>query len=179
MTHVHPAAGRDHFRPLGGTVIGDCCYATVLIEEDLWRSLAALDLAHEVAWVHGCTLEHGHRGDHHALAYRAGPLSYWLQWDERRKPRISTTDQPGPLARETSPRVEPSGQSQQHAERPTTAKHSSTAAAEPVRSKHEGSQAEALWAIAAALERLADVIVGTLNPAQATGLHAAGRHERS
>jgi hypothetical protein len=159
-------------------VIGDRCYATVLLDEELWRSLAALDPAHEVAWVHGCELEHGHRGDHHALAYRAGLLSYWLQWDERHIPRISTTDRPDPLAREVSPRGEPRGQPQ-HAERPTMAEHSSTAAAEPAVSKNSGSQAEALWAIAAALERLADVIVGALNSAEAPGRHAAGRDKRS
>ena len=116
-------------------------------------------------------------GDHGALAYRAGPLSYWLQWDEGHGPRISTTDRPNPLAREARPRGEPWGPPQ-HAERPTMAEHSSTAAAEPG-SKNSGSQAEALWAIAAALERLADVIVGALNPAEAPGRHAAGRDKRS
>jgi hypothetical protein len=155
-------------------VIGDRCYATALVDEELWRSLAALEPAHEVAWVHGCVLEHGHRGDHRALAYRAGPLSYWLQWDEGRMPRISTTDRPDPVAREARPRGKPSGQPQ-HLERPTMAEHSSTAAAEPAGSTNSGSQAEALWAIAAALERLADVIVGALNPAEAPGRHAAGR----
>ena len=85
-------------------MIGDRCYATTLVDEELWRSLAALEPAHEVAWVHGCVLEHGHRGDHRALAYRAGPLSYWLQWDEGRTPRISTTDRPDPVAREARPR---------------------------------------------------------------------------
>jgi len=58
------------------------------------------------------------------------------------------------------------------------AEHSSTAAAEP-RSKNSGSQAEALRAIAAALQRLADVIVGALNPAEAPGRHTAGRDKRS
>ena len=155
-------------------MIGDRCYATVLLDEKLWRSLAGLHPAHEVAWVHGCALEHGHRGDHHALAYRAGPLGYWLQWDERSTPRVSTTDRPDPRAREASPRGEPSGQPQ-HVERPTPARHSSTAAAEPPGSRNSGSQAEALWAIATALERLADVIVGALNPPEATGRHSAGR----
>jgi hypothetical protein len=173
-----PAVGRYQFRPLGGTVIGDRCYATVLLDEELWRWLAALDPAHDVAWVHGCELEHDHRGDHHALAYRAGPLSYWLQWDERHIPRISTTDRPDPLAREASPRGEPWGQPQ-HAERPTPAEHSSTTAAEPAGSKNSGSQAEALWAIAATLERLADVIVGALNPTEASGRHGARRDKLS
>jgi hypothetical protein len=49
------------------------------------------------------------------------------------------------------------------------APHSSTAAAEPG-SKNSGSQAEALCAIAAALQRLADVIVGALNPAEHLGV---------
>jgi hypothetical protein len=165
---------------MGGVVIGDRCYATVLLDEELWRSLAARDLGHEVAWVHGCALEHGHRGDHHALAYRAGPLSYWLRWDERRRPRISnsTSDRPDPLSRKASPRGEPSGQPQD-ADRPTPVKHSSTAAAEPPGSTNSRSQAEALWAIAAAVERLADVIVGALSPAEASGRHAAGRDKRS
>ena len=49
--------------------------------------------------------------------------------------------------------------------------HSSTAAAEPAGSKNSGSQAEALWAIAAALELgLADVIAGALNPAKHPGV---------
>ena len=149
-------------------MIGDRCYSTVLLDEKLWRSLAELDVAHEVAWVHGCVLEHGHRGDHHALACRAGPLSYWLQWDEMCAPRISTTDRPHPLAQEASPLGEPSGQPQ----------HAGTAA-EAAGSRNSASQAEALWAIAAALEHLAGVIVVALNPAEATGRHAAGRHERS
>jgi len=156
---------------------GNRCYATVLLDEELWRSLTALDPSHEVAWVHGCELGHGHHGDHHALAYRAGPLGYWLQWDERHVPHISTTDGPGPIARDAIPRREPRGQP--HAERPTTAAHSSTAAAESAVSKNSGSQTDALWAIAAALERLADVIVGAANPYETPGRHAAGRDKRS
>jgi hypothetical protein len=157
---------------------GDRCYATVLLDEELWRSLTALDPSHEVAWVHGCELGHGHHGDHHALAYRAGRLSHWLQWDERHIPHISTTDRPDPLAGDAGPRGEPRGLPR-HAERPTTAAHSSTAAAESAVSKNSGSQADALWAIAAALERLADAIVGAPNPHDAPGRHAAGRDKHS
>jgi len=163
MTHLYPLWSAITFAP------------RVLLDEELWRSLAALDRADEVPWVHGCVLEHGHRGDHRALAYRAGALSYWLQWDEGHGPRFSTTDRPDPLERKASPRGEP--WAPQHAERPTMAEHSSTAAAEPG-SKNSGSQAEALCAIAAALQRLADVIVGALNPAEAPGRHAAGRDKR-
>ena len=87
MTHLYPLWSAITFAP------------RVLLDEELWRSLAALDRADEVPWVHGCVLEHGHRGDHRALAYRAGALSYWLQWDEGHGPRFSTTDRPDPLER--------------------------------------------------------------------------------
>ena len=43
-------------------------------------------------------------GGDHALAYIAGPLSYWLQWDEGHRPRIGTTDNSDPLVREASRR---------------------------------------------------------------------------
>jgi hypothetical protein len=172
-----PAVGHDHFRPSGGIVMGDRCYATVVLDEELRRSMAARDLTHEVSWVHRCALEHGHLGDHRAPAYRDGPLSYWLRWDETCRPGISTTDGPDPHARMASPRGAPSGEPQ-HADRPTRAEHTATTAAEPAGSTATGSQAEALWAIAAALERLADVIVGALNPAEASGRHAAGREMR-
>ena len=112
------------------------------------------------------------------LPIRETRPSYWLHWDGTRTPRISTTDRPDPLAREAGPQGEPSVQPQ-HPDRPTPAKHSSTAAAEPPGSKNSGSRAEALWAIAVALERLADVIVGALNPAETTGRHAAGRDKCS
>jgi hypothetical protein len=46
-------------------------------------------------------------------------------------------------------------------------------------SKDSGTQAEALWAIAAALERLTDAILGATNPREEPGRHAAGRDKRS
>jgi hypothetical protein len=156
-------------------MIGDRCYATVLLDEELWRSLTALEPSREVAWVHGCELDHGHDGDHHALAYRDGPLGYWLRWDERHVPHISNTDRPDPLTRDAAPRGEPRGQPP-HA-KPTMAAHSSTA--ESAVSENSGSQADALWAIAAALERLADVILGAPNPEDTPGRHAAGRDMHS
>jgi hypothetical protein len=54
-----------------------------------------------------------------------------------------------------------------------------TLSSPPLAAVHFNHQAEALWAIAAALERLADVIVGALNPPEASGRHAAGRDKRS
>jgi hypothetical protein len=51
--------------------------------------------------------------------------------------------------------------------------------AKPSGSPTPTSQAEALWAIAAALERLAEVIAGALNFGGDTGRHASGYGERS
>jgi hypothetical protein len=151
------------------------CYGTVLLDEGLRRSLSAVDGAHEVAWVYRCALEHGHVGDHHALVYHAGGQSYWTQWDESGRPRISTTDQPH------APGPEPGfGEQPDHLGGtipPTTAADSLAATAvNPPGSPKPGSQDEALWAIAAALERLADVIAAAPNSGGDTGRHAASSH---
>jgi hypothetical protein len=42
-----------------------------MLDEKLWNSLAAVGWQHP-AWVQGCTLEHGHDGDHRAPPYHAG-----------------------------------------------------------------------------------------------------------
>jgi hypothetical protein len=157
---------------MGGGVSTDPCYATVLLDEGLWRSLSAVDGAQTVTWVYGCALEHGHRGDHQAVVYHIGGQSYLTQWDESGRPRITTAEQPYAPGPEPGPRGEPP----EHRGRttpPTTAADSvADITAKPPGSPKTGSQAEALWAIAAALERLADVIAATLNSAGDTGRHA-------
>jgi hypothetical protein len=140
---------------MGGGVSRDPCYATVLLDDGLWRSLSAVDGAPEVTWVYGCALEHGHRGDHQALIYHIAGEGYWAQWDESGRPRISTTDQ----SHATGPEPGPRGEPPDHLGRitpPTTAADSLAAVAvKPPGSPKSASEAEALWAIAAALERLA------------------------
>lgn len=133
----------------------DRCFASVMLDEDLWRSLAAIGADHQVAWVHGCALEHGHAGDHRALAYHGGGQDYWVLWDEKRKPRLETAgDAPPP------------------APAPTITSAAS-ASAQP-NSSASVSQTDALWAIAAALERLADLIAAAFDPTDKPGRHSGG-----
>jgi hypothetical protein len=128
------------------------CYATVLLDDETWRSLVALNGDREPAWVHGCALEQGHEGNHASSTDRAGSLSYWIQWADGGRPRISTASRP--------PRVEP---------HPVSTKPA--VAVPPVES---ASQTEALWAIARALERLADACVAMLRADEGGGRHSTG-----
>jgi hypothetical protein len=164
---------RVQAQPMGGGLSSDPCYATVLLDEDLWRSLSAVDGAHEVMWVYGCALEHDHRSDHQALIYHIDGQSYWAQWSENGRPHISTTDQLRPPQVKPTPRRELPDQLLAPATPETTPADSLPAmAGERPGSPKPGSQVEALWAIAAALERLADVVAAALSSAGDTGRHA-------
>jgi hypothetical protein len=155
-------------------VSADRCFATVMLDEELWRSLVAVGGEHQVAWAHRCMLEHGHAGDHRALAYRAGGQVYWVQWDESRKPRLNTALEPPPPGREARPPIEPPDQPRHAA--PLTIAHTFPASAsEQLDSPKSVSRAGALWAIAAALERLADVIAAAFNSTEDGGRHGGGR----
>ena len=147
----------------------DRCFATVMLDEDLWRSLVALGGEHQVPWVHGCMLEHGHGGDHRAPAYRAGALVYWLEWDERGKPRVNTAVESAASGWLARPRVGPPDQPRPPA--PPTVADDSAAASEQLDSPKSVSTADALWAIAAALEHLADVIANAFNSTEEGGRH--------
>ncbi|MCV7231547.1 hypothetical protein [Mycobacterium branderi] len=139
----------------------DRCFASVMLDEELWRSLAAIGADHQVAWVHGCALEHGHGGEHRALAYRDGGQDYWVQWDEKRKPRLDTAVDATPPAPQPAP--------------PPTLTSPASASAQPD-SPTSVSQTDALWAIAAALERLADVIAAAFDPSDKPGRHSGRGH---
>ena len=145
----------------------DRCFATVMLDEELWNSLAAVGWQHP-AWVQGCTLEHGHDGDHRAPPYRAGRHAHWVQWDDRKKPRLATAVE-APPRRNARPPAQPRDQRPQAAA-PTTQDPSSPSE----RPNPSPSQADALWAIAEALQRLADVIGAALNSTNDGG----GRHRR-
>lgn len=167
-----PAAGQHG--PLGGRVSANRCFATVMLDEELWRSLVTIGGQHQVAWVHGCILEYGHRGDHRALAYRAGAQAYWLQWDENRKPCVNTATESSPPGSQARPRLEPLVQPQQVAP-PTIAEASLGALPEQLDPPISVPWTDALWAIAAALERLADVITAAVNPNEEGGRHRSDR----
>jgi hypothetical protein len=150
-----------------------------MLDEELWKSLAAIGGQHRAAWVHGCVLEHGHGGEHTALAYRSGVQVYWVQWGESRKPRLNTAVEAAPPGRNARPRVEPPRveppDRPRQAPPPRTIAHAvPTSPSEQLDSPKSESQADALWAIAAALERLADVIAAAFNSTEHRGRHSAG-----
>jgi hypothetical protein len=146
-------------------VSGDRCYATVLLEEEVRRSLIALIGEGDVAWVHGCVLENGHRGDHLAQPQGARALNCWVRWHDGGQAHISTA------GRDIGSAVEPPN-SEARALSAITASYPTAAAAPQPQPATSGSQAEALWAIAAALQHLADVIAAALG----AGDDDAGRH---
>jgi len=46
-------------------VVNGGCYGSVLLDNELWQSLTAMN-GHDVPWVYGCVLDHGHDEDHGA-----------------------------------------------------------------------------------------------------------------
>ena len=140
-------------------------YGSVLLDNELWQSLTAMN-GRDVPWVHGCALDHGHDGDHGAPAYTtwtrnrssgfAGPT---------RVLRASSTIDPSPPGRHSRPH---SSAPDRHRSRPSA---TSTQAHHPVDvgSPVAGSQNEALWAIAAAIDRLADAVSRLRKPAPRQG----------
>jgi hypothetical protein len=154
-------------------VSGDRCYATVLLDEEVRRSLIALIGEDEIAWVHGCILENGHRGDHLAQPHGARALNCRVQWHDGGQAHIGTTE--GDIGSAVKP---PDWEAR--AQSPTTASYPTAPAAPAPEPATSGSQAEALWAIAAALQHLADVIAAALGAADDdTGRHGIGRTKGS
>ncbi len=152
---------------------GDRCYATVLLDAEVRRSLIALIGEDDVAWVHGCVLENGHRGDHLAQPQGARALNCWVQWHDGGQAHIST------MGRDIGSAVEPPD-SEARALSAITASYATAAAAPQPEPATSGSQAEALWAIAAALRHLADVIAAALGAEDDdTGRHGIGRTKGS
>jgi hypothetical protein len=141
---------------------GDDCYGSVLLEDELWQSLTAMN-GSNAPWVHGCVLTHGHDGDHGAPAQHLGSGSQqWLRWSDAGPARLEIID-PSPPGRHSRP---PGSSPDRPTPRPTT-RTTAGPAHRPgdVDLPPTGTPAEALWAIAAALERLADVVaayVGSL-----------------
>jgi hypothetical protein len=164
---------------------GDRCGATLTLYGPLRRSLAAAAGAGGVAPVCGCTLVDGHPDPHQGTVNGHGAQRYWLRWDDTGV-RIGAGSAGPPYPG-------------QRGERPGSSRHAAATAAirmasaatpsapsprvRPDRaaagrhaeSPESRSQVEALWAIAAALQRLAEVIAAG-HDASGPGL---GGHRRS
>ena len=157
------------------------CYATVLLDDEAWRSLAALDGERELAWVHGCALEHGHDGAHVSNTHRSGSLTYWIQWEDGGRPRIGTAAR-APAA-DSHPAVDgrPATHDNWRAPRKpvqaaTRGPANGAARREPAATE-SGSQTAALWAIAAALERLADICSAIVEADNRGSRHGGGHRD--
>ena len=152
---------------------GDRCYATVLLDTEVRRSLIALIGEDDVAWVQGCVRENGHRGDHLAQPQGTRAVNCWVQWHDGGQGHISTT------GRDTGSAVEPPD-SESRALSTITANYATAATPPQPGPTTSGSQAEALWAIAATLQQLADVIETALGAGDDdTGRHGIGRTKGS
>ena len=140
--------------PQGNGVNGGGCYGSVLLDDELWQSLTAM-IGRDVPWVHGCVLDHGHDGDHGApMNQMDGEPQQWLRWPDGAPARLDRVES-SPPGRHSKPPQEPSDQP------PPPSSTATGAPAHPfsgVGSSATDSQIPALWAIAAAIERLADVI---------------------
>lgn len=133
------------------------CYGSVLLDNDLWQSLTAMN-GHAMPWVHGCVLDHGHQGDHGAPADRRdeGPQQ-WLRWSETGPARLERVEPSPPGRHSRPPRLAPDRPAPQTT---VTGAHSH----QPKDVRLPETDAQALWAIAAALERLADAVERLRNP---------------
>jgi hypothetical protein len=75
-----------------GLVSGGGCYASVLLDGELWQSLSTIN-GRDVSWVHGCVLDHGHDDDHGAPAYRVeGEPQHWLRWSDTGPARLDRVE---------------------------------------------------------------------------------------
>ncbi len=141
------------------------CYGSVLLDNTLWQSLTTMH-GHDVPWVHGCILEHGHNGDHGAPAYHLnGELQQWLRWPDNGPARLEPVEPspPGRHSKPTSPAPDspaPPSATSAHAHKPGDVGSPST-----------DSHRAALWAIATAIERLADAVGRLGKPPHDKGTH--------
>lgn len=141
---------------------GGGCYGSVLLDNDLWQSLTALN-GHQVPWVHGCVLDHAHDGDHGApVTHLDHEPQHWLRWPDTGLARLERVD--------TSPPGRHSRPASDLPASPPTATAAHAHQTEDGQAPVAGSQTEqALWAIAAAIERLADAVDRARNRPGNTG----------
>ncbi len=145
------------------------CRATVTLNEPLRRSLGLWSGATEFAHVHGCVLHGGPHGQHRALANPEDGRC-WFRWDDTGF-RLGIADAAHRVqwgGQQQSPRHAGSAAGSDSARLatvttnlttppPRRGRHAADANA-PYRAPQPRSPTAALWAIATALERLADFI---------------------
>jgi hypothetical protein len=175
-------AGINPGRPATGD---DRCRATVLLHGPLRRSLLAAAGGYQVPRTCGCTLSEGHRGAHHGLAYDTGVRRCWFRWDEWGFHLGGAGEAPY-----ASPRPHRRAQSRRRG--PPAAGLPLTPGGPPAADGPDAgriaqahgspeliSLAQALWAVAAALKRLADTIAAEHSTLDSQTPGPQGRHARN
>jgi hypothetical protein len=139
------------------------CYGSVLLANELWHSLTSMN-GRDVPWVHGCVLDHGHDDDHGAPAYQVdGQPQQWLRWSDSGSVRIEHVEASPPGRHSRPPRA---AAAVDRPPQPVAAEAPPAHRPSDAGSPGRDPQADALWAIAAAIDRLADAILGLRNPMQ-------------
>lgn len=166
MAHPKTSPGGARAVPPRPYTGADRCAATVRLHGSLRRSLAAAGGGQVGTWQY-CVLQRGHDGAHQAPAYRHGAARGWLGWDESGFRVGGTHPLPSGLRRVRPTRPNSTAAARARRE----ASHSPQAApgvAAAVRaggwdtprpgSAEPDHRTAALWAIAAAVNRLADMM---------------------
>jgi len=147
-------------------VNGGGCYGSVLLDNGLRQSLTAMN-GSDVPWVHGCVLDRSHDGDHGSPADQVdGGPQHWLRWPDSGPARLERVELSPPGRHSRSLGAPPPNRARPP---PTTSGATARRPGEvglPASRSHTG----ALWAIAAALERLADAIARLGNQPRDNGI---------
>jgi len=161
---------------------GATCPASVILHEPLRRSLLVAAGGHVVPPKCRCTLSDGHPGAHQGLAYDTGRWRGWCRWDEWGF-RLGGRAEPHDQSRRPG-RSEPGPRLGRVPVDPTTRKPAAPLAADrpyaggaghPQATPEPASLTQTLRTVAAALERLADVIAAEHNTSGPQARHARHR----
>jgi hypothetical protein len=179
------SSGRGRSRPLTDEAGGDRCLASFRLDDRLRRSLAAWAGRQDVARAHRCGLWRGHHGAHQALTHHNGAARCWFRWDEWGF-RLGGPESPSSGRRSHSP---PRADATATLNHQVPADHGADvtapitvartiALAPPDGSPQPNLPSEALSALAAAVERLADVIAAASRPAGPGARRSGGDSSR-
>jgi hypothetical protein len=172
VTHRTAGLPGDHRSPAGRDGDPGRCDATVWLHGPLERSLTGAAGGLPVPPLHRCALKPGHRGRHHALADAHGARRCWFHWDEggfHIGAAIATTSRDErDIHSARANRQRPPWTIAVESDPPTI----------PCKVLPNPGHDEAIWALAAAVKRLGDVIA---EAAAAPNLRSAfsGRHART
>jgi hypothetical protein len=151
---------------------GDRCRATLTLHDPLRRSFGTWLGGEEVASEQRCTLKGGHPGEHLGAAAPTG-RGCWFRWDDsgfhlvdvagRRHRQRREAAEPARNGRwaDQSAAVSASSRGRPRRQRRREGRHAADTSSS-VPSPESESTTQALWALTAAVERLADLIAATM-----------------